>query len=348
MGTLRIVPADAVEADLVFAPDEIVILAKTLSDITPVAGIISETFTSPLAHVSLRAKGWGIPNIGKKGAQAEHAELAGKPVLFEAKDAGYALRLATADEVAAAKAKRDEVKSIEIPVADLASQELESTDTMDKDDERRFGPKASNLGVIINAKLDGFSVPQGFGVPFHYFDAHLTANGLDKQLAALLADEDFANSASVRKTKLEAFRKAIETAPFDEALRDKIEEALAALPADRGVFVRSSTNAKSRQLLRRGPARYQAERAWPRRDRRGGEGGVASTWTCARTRPASTPGSTRQGVRRRADPDRGRGDGSGVVATVHPTDPTDERNYTFNAKSGLGSRSSTAARFPRP
>jgi pyruvate,water dikinase len=27
---------------------------------------------------------------------------------------------------------------------------------------------------------------------------------------------------------------------------------------------------------------------------------------------------------------------AGVMATVHPTDPTDERNYTINAKSGLG------------
>jgi hypothetical protein len=101
VGTLRIVP-DLPESELSFSPDEIVILPKTLSDITPVAGIISETFTSPLAHVSLRAKGWGIPNIGLRIAATKNADLAGKTVYFEANDAGSMLRIANDEEIAAA------------------------------------------------------------------------------------------------------------------------------------------------------------------------------------------------------------------------------------------------------
>jgi hypothetical protein len=38
---------------------------------------------------------------------------------------------------------------------------------------------------------------------------------------------------------------------------------------------------------------------------------------------------------------------AGVLATVHPTDPTDERNYTINAKSGLGIAVVDGRRCPR-
>jgi hypothetical protein len=337
VGTLRIVE-DRPETELMFATDEIVILKETLSDITPVAGIISETFSSPLAHVSLRAKGWGIPNIGLKGAAEKHAELAGKPVLFEAKDAGYTLRLATDAEVAAAKAKRAEVKSIAIPQADLATEELETTDTMDKDDERRYGPKASNLGIIKNARLEGFEIPDGFGVPFHYFHAHLAAHGLDKQLAALLTDEEVARDAKVRKAKLEAFRKAIEAAPFDEGLRGKIEEALAVLPAERGVFVRSSTNAEDLDNFS-GAGLH---------DTKPNVRGLDAVTAAVKAVWASTWTLRAYDARRHAGIDQSKVHGAvliqtavdataaGVVATIHPTDPTDEKNYTINAKSGLG------------
>ena len=338
VGKLRIVPPDAVEADLVFEPDEIVILEKTLSDITPVAGIISETFTSPLAHVSLRAKGWGIPNIGQRDAGKKHADLAGKQVYFEAKDSSYVLRAATDEEVAAAKARREAVVSIEIPVADLATTDLEPSETMDKDDERRYGPKASNLGIIINAKLIGFSVPQGFGVPFHYYDAHLKAAGIDKQLTALLADPDFIANANVRKTKLEALRKSIETAPFDPELKKKVEAALAKLPAEKGVFVRSSTNAEDLDNFS-GAGLH---------DTQPNVKGLDAVCNAIKFVWASTWTLRAYDARKQAGVDQTKVYGAvlvqvgisataaGVVATIHPTDPTDEKNYTINAKSGLG------------
>src|SRR2546422_8451548 len=37
--------------------------------ITPVAGIISEQFSTPLSHVSLRARAWQNPNIDRKSTR---------------------------------------------------------------------------------------------------------------------------------------------------------------------------------------------------------------------------------------------------------------------------------------
>src|SRR5262249_19171838 len=123
-------------------------------------------------------------------------------------------------------------------------EELTFLAKMREKDSIIFGPKAANLGEITNAKLAGFEVPAGFGIPFRYYDEHLKAAGIDKTIAAMLKDPTIAKDANVRKTKLEELRAAIEKAPLADALKKKVELALKALPENDGVFVRSSTNAE--------------------------------------------------------------------------------------------------------
>ncbi len=71
----------------------------------------------PLAHVSLRARAWGIPNVGLKDARARHGALAGKTVWFEATAAGHTLREATAEEVAAWQARQRDARQVVLPAA---------------------------------------------------------------------------------------------------------------------------------------------------------------------------------------------------------------------------------------
>jgi hypothetical protein len=341
IGTLRFVPADVAESELTFDPAEIVVLHAPLSDITPVAGIISETFSTPLAHVSLRAKGWGIPNIGLKEATTALADLAGKPVYFEARDADYVLRLATAAEIAAAATSTKAARRVALPVADLSITQLATLDQMRGKDVVAYGTKASALGEIVAAKLTGFDVPPGFGVPFAYYDAHVKASGIDRQVAAFLDAPP--RDATARKAQLAALRKAIVDAPASEDLRARIGEALAALTTtdpDAGVFVRSSTNAEDL-------AEFSGAGLYDTLPNVKGSDAVveaikqvwASVWNFAayenRQRSgidhAATYGAVlvQLGVNATA---------AGVLVTAHPTDPTDDRNYTINAKSGLGIR----------
>ena len=338
VGTLRIVPPELPEADLNFATDDIVVLRTPLSDITPVAGIISEAFSTPLAHVSLRAKGWQIPNVGLRGAQTKHADLADKLVYFDAKDAGYTLRAATDDEIATAKAVRDAKPKITIPIVDLTVTDLTTLATMRAKDHVVFGPKSANLGEIMRANLPGFTVPDGFGIPFHYYDAHLRAAGIDKVLAGLIADPAFMTDPNVRKQKLESLRKAIESAPFDPELRAKVEAGLGALPANQGVFVRSSTNAEDLD-------NFSGAGLHDTKPNVKGLDAVcdaikfvwASTWTLRAYDARQHVGIDQTTVAGSALVQIGvPATAAGVIATVHPSDPTDERNYTINAKSGLG------------
>ena len=338
VGTLRIVAPGTPEDQLTFAPDEIVVLPGTLSDITPVAGIITETFSSPLSHVSLRAKGWRIPNIGLRGASQKLAALAGKAVYLEPRDAGHTIRAATDEELAAAKARREQKKQVAIPKADLAAAELRPLDALGASDFHTVGPKAANLGIIIRAKLAGVAVPDGFGVPFRYYDAHLRAAGIDKTIAALIADPAIKADAEARKARLASLRAAIAAAKPDPELCRRIEAAMKALPEGRGVFVRSSHNAEDLDdfsgaglhdtipNVKGAAAVCEAlPRVW------------ASAWKLsaydARAHAGIDQREVAAGVLVQTAVEA---TAAGVLATVHPTDPTDERNYTINAKSGLG------------
>ncbi len=338
VGTLRIVPPDSTDTELTFTPEDIVVLPTPLSDITPVAGIIAEQFSSPLSHMSLRAKGWGVPNIGLRGASEKLSALAGTPVYFEAKHSGHRIRPATEDEVAAFRAQRATRPVVVMPAPDLESRDLEPLSTMTADDDRRYGPKASNLGVIIGAKLPGFQVPPGFGVPFAWYKAHARAAGIDEMIDDLVKDAVGGSDLEVRGKQLAAVRMGIEAQLMDPELCAKIEAALGTLPADRGVFVRSSHNAEDMATFSgaglhdtvpnvKGAKAVCAavKHVW------------ASAWKQSAFEARHFAGIDQRLVAAGALVQTGvAATAAGVMVTVHPTDPTDERNYTINAKSGLG------------
>ena len=337
IGTLRIVPAHVPLNELALDPGEVVVLHAPLSDITPVAGIISEQFSTPLSHVSLRAHAWGIPSIGLRGAAEKLAAFEGTAVYLEAKGGEYTLRAATEEEIAAKQTRKQ--KPVVLPLADLTVSALATLNEMRAKDAVLYGTKAANLGEIVAAQLPGFEVPPGFGVPFFYYDAHLKKNGLDHQITAMLAEAGFADESSVRKQRLAALRQAIVAAPVSDELREKVDAALQVLPgAAAGVFVRSSTNAEDLPDFN-GAGLYDTipnqhgtqevlgaiKQVW------------ASVWNYAAYEDRQRAGIAHTKVYAGAFIEVGvPAQAAGVLITQHPTDPTDQKNYTINAKSGLG------------
>ncbi|MBK7072547.1 MAG: PEP/pyruvate-binding domain-containing protein [Myxococcales bacterium] len=343
IGPLRLVPAGVAYEDLTFAPDEIVILPESLPDITPVAGIISETFSTPLAHVSLRARAWGIPNVGLRGAATTYAGLVGKTVVFEAQGGGHTLREATPDEIAAWQARVQTARTVKIPPADLAAKDLRGLDALRAPDASAYGTKASNLGEIVHGKLAGFLVPPGFGVPIAYYDAHLEAAGLHAKIAALLADERFRKDAGYRKQALAELRAAISAAPLDPAFVALLAKRLGELTGGDpkvGVFVRSSTNAEDLPGFS-GAGLYDTIPNAKGVDAVGQavKDVWASVWTLRGYEERQLFGIDHTKVYGAVLVQVGvNATAAGVLVTAHPTDPAQQTTYTINAKSGLGLR----------
>jgi Pyruvate phosphate dikinase, AMP/ATP-binding domain len=366
VGKLRIVPKGSAYDTLLFEPDEVVILPEPLSDITPVAGILSESFSTPLAHVNLRAAAWGIPNAGVKDASRTYAALAGKVVFLETGANDITLRLATAGEVERAKDAKRLQATVQVPKANLAAATLAPLASIRAKDASAYGSKTANLGEIVFGKLAGVAVPPGFGIPIKYYAEHLKQAGIDAHIEAMLKEFQAGATLARRKAALEALRKEIQDAPMAPSLAQQIgaavtalkaaanqpqpdaEGARASLPGERGVFVRSSTNAEDLPGFS-GAGLYDTvpnvrepdaviaavRRVW------------ASVWNLAAYEERQLYQIDHRQVFgavliQIAVP----ATAAGVLITAHPTDPTDRNTFTINAKSGLGMRVVDGKKLP--
>src|SRR6185295_18337493 len=244
VGKLRVVPVGTPYESLIFDRHDIVLLQESYPDITPVAGILTTTFSTPLSHVNLRAGAWGIPNAGDKKARDKYARLDGKVVYYEVTDTRVVLREATPAEIDELAHRIASARHVDLPVADTASPHLAMLTRMRAKDVVRYGTKAANLGEIVSANLDGVAVPPGFGVPFFYYVQHMKGNKLDARVDALLADPRLKSDPVWRKQALDELRKAIIDAPIDPTALDIIYKRVRLKLGGRGVFVRSSTNAE--------------------------------------------------------------------------------------------------------
>jgi hypothetical protein len=360
VGKLRIVKLAAGETTPSVAPDEIVILPEPLTDITPVAGIISQSFSTPLSHVNIRAAAWDIPNVGLRDAAKTYGGLEGKVVRFEAGATSANVRLATPEEIAAAQKEKRERTTVMVPKANLGESKLATLDTLHASDASAYGTKTSNLGEIVSAKLPSVSVPPGFGIPISFYAEHLKAAGIDAKVNTMLADPKFKANQAERKSQLEKLRKEIQDAPLSASFLSTLNDSLSKLtsaggggsdagtPAEVGVFVRSSTNAEDLPGFS-GAGLYDTVP-----NVRGGENVAqavkkvwASVWNLAayeerelyRIDHKQVFGAVlvQIGVPATA---------AGVLVTAHPTDPTDNRTFTINAKSGLGMRVVDGKKIP--
>ena len=361
VGRLHIVRASARDAadggeaaTPTFAPDEIVILPEPLTDITPVAGIISQSFSTPLSHVNIRAAAWDIPNVGLRDAAKTYAALDGKMVRFDAGPTSATVQAATPQEIEASKKARQARTAVLVPKANLAATALATLDTLHASDASAYGSKTSNLGEIVSAKLAGVAVPPGFGIPISFYAAHLKAAGIDAHVDALLADPKFRTSMAERKTALEKLRKEIQDAPLAPAFVASLGEALQKLTADAdagadpGVFVRSSTNAEDLPGFS-GAGLYDTvpnvhgaaavaeavKKVW------------ASVWNLAAYEERELYRIDHRQVYGAVLVQIGiSATAAGVLVTAHPTDPTDKNTFTINAKSGLGMRVVDGKKLP--
>ena len=341
VGTLRILPRIA--DSTVVRRGEIIILDEAPLRMNPVAGIITTEFSTPLSHVNLLAKSWRIPNGFVRGAAQKYAGLAGKIVAMNAGENGITLRLATPVEIAAAQV-RVAGQAVHLAAADLTYRALPSLSEQRARDILRTGAKAANLGEVV-AKMGsdakaGFSVPAGFSIPFAYYDDFVQANGLDKQIDALLADKAALADPVIRRAKLETLRAAFVAAPFDPSLLANIAARRDAVIGNVGVFARSSTNSEDLpgfngaglyssvpNVLGDAALAKAVKTVW------------ASVWNEAAFDARVAAAIDHRSVMASVLVQRGmNADSAGVMITENPFDPAEVGAIFINAKRGLGIR----------
>jgi hypothetical protein len=238
VGRIHII--DKLDDTVEIGSNEIIVLKELPLTLPPVKGIILAKPSSPLSHINILAKGWNIPNVYIKDADRLFREYNTFVFKLEANLTDYSLQRASGDEIRKDFISPDQ----QIPPVDLKVTKLAALGEMRKKDSIAFGAKAANLGEMLNKRIPGISIPDGFSVPFHWYEKFMRENDLVKIMDDLSEDLDFIHNPRYRRQKLEDYRKAIEKGSFDPQLRAAIIDKWKTQLGSKPVFVRSSSNSE--------------------------------------------------------------------------------------------------------
>jgi rifampicin phosphotransferase len=224
--------------------NEILILNEVPVTLPPVAGIITTKPSTPLSHINLLAKSWGIPNAYIKNAQELFKSLDGTWIIFETRRDTYTYK--HADNSALDEYQKRILQHLDMMKTrfNLAETKLAGLGEQRARSVIAYGTKSSNLGEVLNARIPGIIVPNGFTIPFYYYDQFIKENNLEDTIYNLLEDKRFVHDPAYRRERLTELRAAIQKGKMNDQLRAEVLKRVHAVFAGKGLFVRSSTNSE--------------------------------------------------------------------------------------------------------
>ncbi len=223
-----------------------VVIYETLPNELPrVAGIISTVPQTPLSHVNLRALQDNVPNAFIAGALEDEdiSSLIGSYVYFAVNETGYTMRVATQAEVDEHYASLRPTEA-QTPERDLSVTSITALSEIGFDDWDAFGVKAANVAVLGTLGFPEGTVPDGFAVPFYFYEEFMKHNGLYDDVREMLADPDFQSDYDTKVDMLKELRKSIKDAETPGWIIEALIEMHATFPEGTSLRYRSSTNSE--------------------------------------------------------------------------------------------------------
>jgi rifampicin phosphotransferase len=222
--------------------NEILVLNEVPIQLPPVAGVIVTKPSTPLSHINLLLKGWAVPNAYIKNANQLLKEYDGRWVSLETKRDVYTIKLADMDQLREYQKRMASRPDLIKPRFDLSVNRIAPLRQQRAKDVVAYGGKSSNLGEMMNAKLPGIIIPDGFTIPFFYYDQFLQENELDDAIYELLQDQKFVHDPAYRRERLAELRERIQKGQVNSALREEVLRIAHSQYSGKGLFARSSSN----------------------------------------------------------------------------------------------------------
>jgi hypothetical protein len=244
-----------------FDPHGIYLLPETVSDLPPVAGILTAGEGNPLSHVQLLARNLGIPNVGVDGDLLKEMQAHDGQKVVLAVSPGGLVELALDGEHWNAVFGEDGAQPAVVIRPDLDKLDLGVRDfiTLDElrasDSGRIVGPKAAKLGELRNRFPE--AVAPGLAIPFGVFretvlerpyrDTDRTV--FDWMVEQYRRIESLPADTAQRREATEAFRAElydlVAHSRLDPAFQQRLHTAMVETFGSLdglGVFIRSDTN----------------------------------------------------------------------------------------------------------
>ncbi len=242
-GIGRIHIIDKLDDHVEIGSNEILVLNEVPLNLPPVAGIITTRPSTPLSHINLLAKSWGIPNAYIKDADKLLKQYDTFWVTFETRRDTYLMKRADNKSLDAYLKRERARRSLMTPRFDLAVKKLASLSEQRAPSVIAYGAKSANLGEVMNARIPGISVPAGFTVPFYYYEQFIKENELENLIVFMTQDDQkFIHDPAYRRERLTALRERIQKGKINAQLRAEVARRLSAEFPNKGMFVRSSSN----------------------------------------------------------------------------------------------------------
>ena len=224
--------------------NEILILNEVPVHLPPVAGIITTKPSTPLSHINLLAKSWGVPNAYIKNAHELFKQYDGWWVSFETTRNNYSIKRADLNQLNEYQKRLAARLDVMTPrfnlnisrLADLREQRARSVIA--------YGAKSANLGEVMRARLPGIIVPNGFTIPFYHYNQFIKENKLEEPIYEMLNDQRFVHDPAYRRERLAAMRERIQKGKVNQQLSAEVLRRAKTEYAGKGLFVRSSTNSE--------------------------------------------------------------------------------------------------------
>ena len=224
-------------------PRDVVIYESLPNDLSRVAGIITTVPQTPLSHVNLRALQDRIPNAFIRDAVDDDTidSLIDSHVRYTVTRGGYTIRAATKAEVDA-HYEASRPATTQMPERDLTVTEITPLSDIGFGDWTAYGVKAANVAVLGTLSFPDGTVPNGFAVPFYFYDEFMKANDLYTTVSTMLADTGFQTDYNTQADELKKLRKKIKGADTPQWIIDALTAMHATYPVGQSLRYRSSTN----------------------------------------------------------------------------------------------------------
>jgi hypothetical protein len=242
IGRIHVIPR--LDEHVEIGSNEILVLDEVPVQLPPVAGIITSRPSTPLSHINLLAKGWGVPNAYIKNAQELFKQYNGWWVELDVRHDTYAIKRADNNALDEYQKRLKERLDVMKPRSDLSVTRLAGLSEQRAASVIAYGAKSANLGELTHARLPGVTIPPGFTIPFYYYDQFLKENKLDDAIYQMLNDQKFVHDPAYRRAYLTRMRESFQKGIVNAELKTEMLRRLHVEFPGKGVFARSSTNSE--------------------------------------------------------------------------------------------------------
>lgn len=229
---------------------DILVTKGTPAYVPVCAGILTNSYQTPLSHINILCHNRDIPAAVVTDAwERQWDTLQGKPVCLVLTEDSFYLRAATLAELDSFR-RHQPLRPLTRLDGNPGKRPVMEAGSFGLAQRYLVGNKAAGLGElykIAHKRKSQFEVPEGsFAIPFYFYKQHIAHPAIQEQLKKLWSDTLSKNDPEATARQLKLIRKCIKEAPLDPGLVYTVTDMITANNCGNAYRFRSSSNAEDR------------------------------------------------------------------------------------------------------